>query len=510
MTISKKAILTVSLFVLSFFLLKVSAQSNLDFEQGLKGWDISGDKKNVSIDQSNFFKGKNCVKIGNSGAEIFQRLHVSPLSIVQLQCYVKSENKDVKAYSFIRFYNSKHELLLEYKSQPTDSLSYQQAGNYTETPALTDYMEIGAGRDSTGQGAVYIDEFNIETNIGVPAKKHDPLVDLDKYMEPFWKSDTIYNETVLLYSVNGKKAEGKLLYTPEQVLSVKDFGLQTDYKKGIDYTLNGNIISRDEKSTMPFRADTSFDTQNDLAWFNLQSQWIVVTYTHRGKWGSDPFPYKGDKLPNTLARLKSKSPLRIVAFGMSITRGLDVSSYDSTVPYMPTYVDLFAGELRKTYHYSSIQMYNAGLPGATVDWGATYADKYINPLKPDLVIIDFGMNDFWRLNPSQFQGYIKTIMEKVKADNPKVEFLLLSNMKFDPDYVLSSDKNKSFYQSNLEGYSHVLKQMETNGVVNVDMYAITNILYQIKKAKDCLTNPLHPNDYLARWYAQAMSAVFEN
>jgi hypothetical protein len=67
---------------------------------------------------------------------------------------------------------------------------------------------------------------------------------------------------------------------------------------------------------------------------------------------------------------------------------------------MPTYVDLFARELRKRYRYNNIILHNAGLPGAIVDWGATYADKYINPLKPDLVIIDFGMNDFWRYTPN--------------------------------------------------------------------------------------------------------------
>jgi hypothetical protein len=117
------------------------------------------------------------------------------------------------------------------------------------------------------------------------------------------------------------------------------------------------------------------------------------------------------------------------------------------------------------------------------------------------------MNDFWRLTPAQFKGYIETIMSKVKAQNPKVEFLLLSNMKFDPAYILDSDKNKSFYLSNMEGYSKVLQRMETKGVINLDMTAISDFLYQKKKAKDCISNPLHPNDYMARWYAQGMAEL---
>ncbi|MBS1504611.1 MAG: hypothetical protein JST32_21305, partial [Bacteroidetes bacterium] len=45
------------------------------------------------------------------------------------------------------------------------------------------------------------------------------------------------------------------------------------------------------------------------------------------------------------------------------------------------------------------------------------------------------------------------------------------------------------------------------GVVNLDMYAISSFLYDHKKPKDCIVNPMHPNDYLARWYAQGLSAL---
>lgn len=483
---------------------KAKAQENLDFEHSLTGWMIKG---NVSVDKSNYHTGSECVKIGEGSGSIFKRWPVLPLAIVQFNAYLKSGIKGVKGHSFIRFYDVKNKKLLEYKSKAIDSLTYQQIGNYTESPANARYMEIGIERDSSAAGYIYADDFRIESNVGAPKTNHQPTVNLDQYMCPFWRSNTIYNETVLLYSVKGKAADGKLLYQPDHILSVKSFDLHTTYTSGKDYTLNGNVIERSPNSAMPYRADTSFDTKKDLAWFDTQSQWVVITYTHHDKW-TGPIPvYKGAQMPNTLSKLHAKKPLKIVAFGMSITRGMDVSSYDTVPPYMPTYVDLFARQLRKAYHYPAIKLYNAGLPGSAVDWGATYADQYINPIKPDLVILDFGMNDFWRLTPEQFKGYIETIMKKVKAANPRVEFILLSNMKFDPDYVLDSDQYKAFYQGNLEGYSHVLKQMETKGVINLDMYAISDAIYQRKKAKDCIVNPLHPNDYLARWFAQGLAGL---
>jgi lysophospholipase L1-like esterase len=113
-------------------------------------------------------------------------------------------------------------------------------------------------------------------------------------------------------------------------------------------------------------------------------------------------------------------------------------------PYRPAYVDLFANQLKKIYGYDDITLFNAGFPGSTVKWGAENTGLYINPLKPDLVILDFGMNDFWSYSPAVFKGYIQTMMDNIKAGNPDVEFLLLTNMFFDPEYILPGDPYFAF------------------------------------------------------------------
>jgi hypothetical protein len=105
---------------------------------------------------------------------------------------------------------------------------------------------------------------------------------------------------------------------------------------------------------------------------------------------------------------------------------------------------------------------------------------------------------------------VKTIIRKVRADDPAAEFLLLANIRFDPDYVLDSDKNKAFYTGNMMGYRKMLQEMEGPGIACLDMTTLSEAIYQRKKAKDCLANPLHPNDYMARWYAQGLLALFIN
>jgi len=118
---------------------------------------------------------------------------------------------------------------------------------------------------------------------------------------------------------------------------------------------------------------------------------------------------------------------------------MNVSGYDLKPPYMPTYLELFAGELQKRSHDDQVHFFNAGLPGAKIDWGAAWVNEYVNGLSPDLVILDFGMNDFWSIPPEEFKGYMEEMIRKIKKANPKTEIILLSNMKFDPMYVLPND-----------------------------------------------------------------------
>jgi len=484
----------------------IHAQTNLGFEAGLAGWQKGNDTDVVKINSANSHSGTACAMLQSAGSELYQKISLGQLAIMQYNSHVKASDKGVEGYTFLRFYNAAGSLLLEYKIHPKFTDAYQESGNYTESPPGTDYIAIGVHKTSS-EGVIYADDFTVELNVGEPAVKPKPAVNLDQYLQPFWKGDTVYNETVLMYSINGRPATSKLLYMPSKIISVKSFDLKTEFANNTDYSLKGNVITRAAYSAMPYRADTSFSAK-DLSWYNLQSQWVAVTYTHKDKWTGPVTTYKATSLPTAMAKLTAKKPLTIVAYGMSITRGMDVSGYDNVAPYMPPYVNLFTYALQQSFGYNDITLYNAGLPGSRVDWAAQYAETYINPLHPDLVILDFGMNDFWQYSPTQFKGFIQTIISKIKAANPAVEFLLLSNMKFDPAYVLDSDKYKNFYTSNLAGYNTVLQQLQGPGVVNLDMTSLSDYIYHHKKAKDCIVNPLHPNDYMARWYAQGMAALF--
>src|ERR1700712_3815869 len=68
------------------------------------------------------------------------------------------------------------------------------------------------------------------------------FIDVSKYMEPFWKADTIYDEIVQLIQDKGP-AEGSLLFSARQVLSVRSANLKATFEENKDWKYaQGKII----------------------------------------------------------------------------------------------------------------------------------------------------------------------------------------------------------------------------------------------------------------------------
>ena len=490
---------------------RVFSQVNLGFESGLTGWTASG---TTGIDITNMMEGAKCIKIGAGFGSVYQNVNADPLALLWFDAYIKVSNSTNSGYLAVRFYDQNSVLLMEQKSQSVTSTSYQERNIYTETPANTKYLQIGIESGSSNTGFVYGDTFSkVYFTAGF---ENTPLCNLDQYLKPFWSADTIYNETILMFQKTGAaEVNGKLLFTPKSIISTKSFDQNKAFIQGSDFTIYGRTIVKTSSSAMPYTKESDLDFA-DYNWNILQSKWITVTYIpDRSGWKGPVFGYKGDNMQNLMKKLRNKQPVTIVALGMSITRGLNVSGYggDSKIPacapYMPGFVSLFAYELQKIFGYGNITVQNASLPGSTCDWAAKFADKYVNPYLPDLVILDMGMNDFWSYNASNFKAYMQATVAKIKVGCPDAEFMLLSNMLFDPEYLTDPATIKN-YTDRMKGYNTALKSMETDGIVNLDMTTMSDSIYSRKKPKDCIVNPLHPNDYLARWYAQGMIALLDS
>jgi len=160
--------------------------------------------------------------------------------------------------------------------------------------------------------------------------------------------------------------------------------------------------------------------------------------------------------------------------------------------------------LKTIFQDEHIQLSNSAQSGATSQWGKDYAERMVASLNPALVLIAFGQNDFWGASADTFADNIADIMKTVRHKNPDAEFLLVSTMRFDPAYTTNAA-----YWKVVGEYAAKLKTMTGPGVQLVDMTAISEWVYAAKKPRDCVNDPLHPNDYLARWYAQSVAAALD-
>ncbi|MGH7950555.1 MAG: GDSL-type esterase/lipase family protein [Limisphaerales bacterium] len=497
-------ILFVCLFLPARGIFAANASTNLvngSFEDGLKGWQVKGD---VKLETATPMEGKVSLRIGPGAGSVFQRVRTGNGDHVSVSVAVKSEPTNAVSL-IIRCLDNHGRELMRLDSATDiklgDKVKPGKISFYMKEHPLTADVEVIISKKNSG-GYVLADQVKFDAaHDNAPELK--PAFKFDQYMQPFWQGKTIYNETVLMFSKNGQPATGRLMFHPSRIISVQNYGLTTNYAAGTDYTVNGRNLTVTPASRMTQVKDADL-LKDEYSWNKLTGKQVVVTYEHTDTWSGPVQKFVGDSLPNTMRKLRTHSPLRVVAYGDSITFGLGESRLMHISPYMPPYPELFVARLKQIYHDDAIQLFNSAQSGATSDWGARMAGRMVASLNPDLVTIAFGQNDFWSIPADTFANNISNIIQTVRAANPHAEFLLVSTLRFDPAYTTNAE-----YWKRVGEYAAKLKAMTVPGVQFVDMTAISEAIYAAKKPKDCLNDPLHPNDFLARWYAQSLMAALD-
>ena len=343
------------------------------------------------------------------------------------------------------------------------------------------------------------------------------FIDLNKYMEPFWKADTIYDETVQLIQDKGP-AEGSLLFGAKQVLSVRSANVRTTFEENKDWKYAQGKIIIIPGSAIPFfkkedlvytieKKGRSMQGKNkgEFVPFSednyFRSMQISVTYVplKDKKWNGPKPVFAQTILPLSVSKLKGKQDFKVVFFGNSIETGANSSGYQNESPFMPSWPELIINNLRKNYN-GLISFNNQSVGGMMAQWGQDKAAEVVVPQKPDLVIIGFGMNDgSAKVPPEKYRQNIQSIMDTVLLSNPAAEFILIAPMLANP-FAIQSGIQAS--------YKSELDKLAKKGVAIADLTGVHRALLQHKSYQDMTGNNVnHPNDYLARWYAQFISGL---
>src|SRR4030042_933539 len=125
------------------------------------------------------------------------------------------------------------------------------------------------------------------------------------------------------------------------------------------------------------------------------------------------------KLQKTLRKLAAGDPVRIVALGDSLTQGWMVRK---------GYLDFLAEMLEKKYPDGEISIVNRGIPGDTADGGLHRLRRDVCDADPDLVFIQFGLNDaFMGVHPERFRTTVEIMIERIRSDTD-AEILLVTSV----------------------------------------------------------------------------------
>ena len=369
---------------------------------------------------------------------------------------------------------------------------------------------------------------------------------------PFWVSDTMYNEPVMLIKGEGDElAKGNLAFEPKGKLHITSPLMDVVYEEGVDFTVSGRTITVTENTSMPWLEESvlygvdmpsgrGLSTQpaseagkakgyeNVLyteGTFLIDNQ-VLVSYEYDNtQFDESVIPaYQGDALPNTVQKLQNKEKLTIVAFGDSISTGCnstggglytvytDTSPGNSVYtpfnrsPYTPTFPEMFSTNLAGEYG-GETEVFGAAMGGQTSDWGVQQAaNRVVNPdvnYTPDLVTITFGMNDATLgVDLDRFEANMLKIIDDIRAKSDKtVEFILIGTMLANPDAVQCT---------NQEEYWPVLEKVasQREGVAAVDMGGMHAMFLENKSYWDMTANGInHPNDFLIRMYAMNLTAT---
>ena len=467
--------------------------ANPDFASGLSGWETSGAVR----------PGRNSVQtviLGPGAASIRQRIAADGANHMMLSVLLHAVPTG-SAVVTVRFFDSEGRELMSLSS-PADIPPGKTPGSfddYFRPHPLTAAVEIDISK-SNALGTVTVEHAELDQY-----HDDDPALrstqDLAELMQPIWHGSEVSDEAVLLTSNGNGPATGTLMFPPTRILSVTSYDGSVQYREGADYTLQGRTLTAVAGSAISQVRDADLQ-QGELAWNVIGGKQILVTYQHSGRWTGPVQPFVGADLPRTLQLLRDRQPLRIVAFGDSITYGIGSSHIRKIPPYQPPWVNLFASELGRLWNDPGIALFNSSQSGADSNWAHSMAGRMVATLHPDLVIVAFGQNDFWRITPAEFAANIAAVLHAVRAANPQAEFLLVSTTRFDPAYT-----SDPLYWDRVTQYDARLRAMTGPGVQLVDMTAISGAVFAAKEPKDCLNDPLHPNDYLSRWYAQSMVAA---
>jgi lysophospholipase L1-like esterase len=267
--------------------------------------------------------------------------------------------------------------------------------------------------------------------------------------------------------------------------------LGVEYVERRDFIVNytEGTLRRTPDSRLPdFRKNSLFGQEDfdhsQFPGFGNGGYFAFVDYSFAQSFAWPIQPRQTAFLKDTLKKLKSGKPVRIVAFGDSITAGGDATR--------PEWIfwRRWADHLQRKYPRARVTAVNGATGGDSTVQGLQRLQAKVIEAEPDLVLIGFGMNDH---NVSgvpipQFERNLKEMISRVRSQ-AGAEIVLFSAFPPNPKWKFGSHR--------MPAYAAATEKVAREAACAfADVFNNWQNLAARKKPEDLLGNNInHPNDF---------------
>ncbi len=363
--------------------------------------------------------------------------------------------------------------------------------------------------------------------------------DMERLLQPLWQGNEVYRESFMPVRAPEEALQVPLLYQPETVTELWNAEMTTRYEPERDYRIqDGQLFIPAGSRIVGMTPDTYYPSHfepggcfwrrgggylkfSEGNYFHRYQ--YVVSYTHAGTW-QGPVP-QGQlaSLSRLAGKLRDGRPVKVLFYGDSITTGANSSAVTGIAPYQPDWCQMVMAGLSARWPKAALSSVNTAVGGTVSAWGLEEVQHRAAAHRPDLAVIAFGMNDgSMGVSPEAYRDHIAGMMEAISAAQPEAEFVLVSTTVPNREALLTNDRprhpetdepgleERGFYGTHDE-LLPALRQLCGPGAVLADMTGMHHGLLTRKAFRDMTGNNVnHPNDFLARVYAQTILAVLED
>ena len=310
---------------------------------------------------------------------------------------------------------------------------------------------------------------------------------------------------VLVKTEPGKLCYGNVLKGSVAVRSTYEPGLANTvvYEADKDYLVDyaaGTIARTADSRISDFSTNMLYGKKefnhSDYPGFGNRAFFVYVDYQAQD---ATPLCESRDQsalLPKTAAKLRKGGPFKIVAFGDSITVGIDASS-----PEVVFHAQ-WARYLAERFPQAQITVENGATNGGSTGSEMPRLGEKVLDRAPDLVIIGFGMNDHNISGPSpeQFAENLKTIIAQIR-EKPGAEVILYSAFTPNPDWKYGTHRMALFADA-------TRRAAEESKCAYADVFGLWTKVLERKDLCSLLANDInHPSDFGHWLYFQALRSV---